>query len=59
MVDIDLDTDVDVYLILERDLIRNLDLTEKKAREVVQFLDSEGVIDYDLLKEVYFYPDED
>lgn len=44
---------VDVYDELARDLLMATDLGLDQAREIVRFLQMEGHIDYDQLKEYY------
>jgi hypothetical protein len=44
---------MDVYEMLIRDLKNNVDIDEMLARQVVELLDGEGLLDYDTLKEYY------
>lgn len=50
---------MDVYLELAEDIVDNCDLTLDQAKKVVQFLENEGLVDYDTLKETYLYPEEE
>lgn len=53
---------MDVYYKLAEDLDNRLELVDKYGLDpklIVRALDAIGVIDYDVLKEVYLYPEED
>jgi len=45
----------DVYDLLARDLMNNVDLDYGMALLVVEFLQDNDFIDYDTLKEIYLY----
>lgn len=47
--------DEDVYDLLAQDIENNTDIDYAQAIEVVTFLDENGFIDYDTLKEIYIY----
>jgi len=49
----------DVYELLAQDLVNNVGLDYMQALEVVDFLQNNDYIDYDTLKEIYIYGDED
>lgn len=45
----------DVYELLADDLVNNVGLEYDQALEVVDFLQNNDFIDYDVLKEIYLY----
>ncbi len=47
--------DKDVYELLAKDISDNTDIDYAQAIEVVTFLEDNGFIDYDNLKEIYIY----
>jgi len=49
--------DEDVYELLAKDLVDNTGLDYSQALEVVDFLQNNDFIDYDILKEIYLYDD--
>lgn len=49
----------DVYKLLSKDLLSCCDVDLSQAENIVEFLQNEGFIDYDQLKEYYLYPEED
>jgi hypothetical protein len=51
--------DHDVYEMLAQDLVNNVGLEYLQALEIVDFLQNNDFIDYDTLKEIYIYDDED
>ena len=54
-----MDRDIDVYQELAIDLLTAATgLTMFQTKQIVAFLDQEGFIDYDQLKEYYLYEDE-
>lgn len=46
-----------VYDLLRDELLENTYISEEIAEEVVRFLQENGFIDYDVLKEIYLYED--
>lgn len=49
----------DVYDSLMIDLVKNVGIDMFTARKIVNYLENEGHIDYDALKEHYLYGEED
>jgi hypothetical protein len=50
---------MNVYELLEQELIAHTSLSPEQAADVVSFLDAREVLDYDILKEVFLYPDDE
>lgn len=49
----------DVYDLLAKDIYNNVDIDPGTAYLVVEFLLNNDFIDYDTLKEIYIYDDEE
>lgn len=49
----------DVYEMLVNDILESVYVTEDQCWSIVHHLMNENLIDYDTLKEHYFYGDED
>lgn len=50
---------MDVYEQFKQELLETVYITEETADDVVKFLDNLGILDFDHLKEIYLYPEED
>jgi hypothetical protein len=51
--------DVDVYDEFRKELLETVYLTEETADDVIAFLNDRGVLDYDMLKEIYLYGEDE
>lgn len=49
----------DVYHLLAIDLVKNCGLDMFTAKKIIRFLEDDGHIDYDALKEHYLYEEEE
>lgn len=51
--------EIDVYEKLADELMFEFGFTASVAQNIVSFLEDQGVIDYDTLKEIFLYDDEE
>lgn len=50
---------MDVYKEFKNEMLETVYMTEEQADDVIAFLNDRGLLDYDSLKEIYLYPEED